>query len=90
MAVISVPVCIIKKTCPYLGRFYGFSYWYIQRYVESTCNLDDDNRVNLLPKFWMFQNLDMFPDDFGIIFDLPYYKNVEALQEQYPLVELKS
>ena len=66
MAVISVPVCIIKKTCPYLGRFYGFSYWYIQRYVESTCNLDDDNRVNLLPKFWMFQNLDMFPDDFGL------------------------
>ena len=83
MAVISVPVCIIKKTCPYLERFYGFSYWYIQRYVESTCNLDDDNRVNLLPKFWMYQNLDMFPDDFGIIFDLPYYKNVEALQERY-------
>ena len=25
----------------------------------------------------------MFPDDFGIIFDLPYYKNVEALQERY-------
>jgi len=31
----------------------------------------------------MYQNLDMFPDDFGIVFDLPYYKNVEALQEQY-------
>ena len=83
MAVISVPVCIIRKTYPYLERFYGFSYRYIQRYIESTCSVHDDNRMNLLPKFWMYQNLDRFPDDFGIIFDLPYYKNVEALQEQH-------
>lgn len=85
-AIVSVPVISIRNTFPYLQRFYEFAYWHIQRYVEFTCDMDDDKRMTLLPQFWLHRNLDQFPDALDILFDLPYYDALERLRKKYDFV----
>lgn len=84
MTMVSFPVYFIKQVFPYLEKYYGFSCWSINENIEDACHKNPDLGFNLLPKYWKSRTLDVFPDDFTIFFDMPYYEKLLELQPKYP------
>ena len=81
---VSFPLTIIKQAFPYLEKYYGFSCWSITENIEDACHKNPDLGFNLLPKYWESRTLDVFPDDFKIILDMPHYEKLLELQPKYP------
>lgn len=74
MAVLSLSVELIKQAFPFLKKYYEFSCWSINGNLEKAC-YDNDSVLDVLPKYWESRTLDVFPDDFRIFFNMPYYEN---------------
>lgn len=80
---VSFPLDFIKQAFPYLERFYEFSCWSITENLEKACS-DNDLVADVLPQYWQTRTLDVFPDDLKVIFDMPHYHKLLALQSKYP------
>ncbi|WP_302402023.1 hypothetical protein [Alistipes communis] len=84
MIMVSFPVYFIKRVFPYLEKYYEFSCWSITENIENACHKNPDLGFNLLPKYLQSHTLDVFPDDFIIFFDMPYYNKMVELRNKHP------